>query len=100
MTVGKSDKAHLNQALNLMESHAIDAKGPLPQGAEWFNQARFGMFVHYGLYSLLGRGEWAMYFESIPAWEYNQLADRFTAEAFDAKALVALAKRAGAKYVV
>ncbi|MCX6984860.1 MAG: alpha-L-fucosidase [Lentisphaerae bacterium] len=51
---------------------------------EWFIKARFGMFVHYGLYSLLGRGEWVMNRERIPAAESRKLAESFTAENFDA----------------
>ncbi|MCX5642824.1 MAG: alpha-L-fucosidase [Candidatus Omnitrophica bacterium] len=42
----------------------------------WFNQARFGMFIHWGLYSLLGRGEWTMLMERIPPDEYAKLADQ------------------------
>lgn len=68
--------------------------------ANWFHHARFGMFVHFGLYSLLGRGEWAMCFENIPASEYNKTADQFRAEKFDARDIAALARRAGAGYVV
>ena len=48
-------------------------------GKDWFRRARYGLFVHYGLYSLLGRGEWAMNREAIPREEYAKLADRFTA---------------------
>jgi alpha-L-fucosidase len=66
----------------------------------WFTEARFGLFVHYGLYSLLGRGEWAMNRESIPRDEYRALARRFTAEAFDAEAICDLAVAAGMRYVV
>jgi len=73
---------------------------PIPEGGKWFNEARFGMFVHYGLYSLHGHGEWHMYNDCVPSREYNLLADRFVADAFDARALVDLAKRAGAGYVV
>lgn len=69
-------------------------------GAAWFNEARFGMFVHFGLYSLHGLGEWHMYFDRVPASEYNKLADQFNPESFDARELVALAKQAGAGYVV
>lgn len=67
---------------------------------DWFHQARFGMFVHWGLYSLLGRGEWVMYEEQIPAAEYAQLADQFTGDRFDADALAKLAKDAGAGYAI
>ncbi|MGE9290913.1 MAG: alpha-L-fucosidase [Puniceicoccales bacterium] len=69
-------------------------------GLDWFHQARLGMFVHYGLYSMLGRGEWVMLWEKIPPTTYNQLAEKFDASAFDAEALVNVAKRAGAGYVV
>ena len=43
----------------------------------WFKEARFGMFVHWGLYSLLGRSEWIMHNEQIPRADYARLADRF-----------------------
>lgn len=67
---------------------------------DWFADARYGMFVHYGLYSLLARGEWAWNRELIPAEEYRALADRFTAERFDADALCRLAVRGGMRYLV
>jgi len=65
----------------------------------WFVRARYGLFIHYGLYSLLGRGEWVMNREGIPRDEYRKLADRFTAEKFDADAICELAVQAGMKYV-
>ena len=64
-----------------------------------FQAARFGLFIHYGLYSLLGRGEWVLNREQIPVDEYKALADRFTASAFDADDIAQLAKRAGARYI-
>ncbi len=67
---------------------------------DWFAEARYGMFIHYGLYSLLGRGEWVWNREEIPMAEYTALADRFTAQKFDADALCDLAVRAGMRYVV
>lgn len=67
---------------------------------KWFHQARFGMFIHWGLYSLLGRGEWTMFCERIPKDQYAKLADRFNPSKFDANAWAGLAARAGAKYVV
>jgi alpha-L-fucosidase len=66
----------------------------------WFNEARFGMFIHWGLYSLLGRGEWVMLQERIPAQEYAKLADRFKPKRFDADAWAGLAAEAGMKYMV
>jgi len=67
---------------------------------KWFHEARFGIFVHWGLYSLLGRGEWVMHVERIPADEYAKLARKFNPKKFDADAWAALAKEAGARYMV
>jgi len=66
----------------------------------WFHEARFGMFIHWGLYSIIGHGEWAQFYERIPYDEYNRLADRFNPKRFDAAAWVALAREAGMKYMV
>lgn len=67
---------------------------------QWFEQARFGMFIHWGLYSLLGRGEWALNRERIPLDDYVKLADEFAAADYDPHAWAALARDAGMKYVV
>jgi alpha-L-fucosidase len=66
----------------------------------WFQQARYGLVIHYGLYSLLERGEWVMNREQIPFAEYVQLMDRFTAEHFDADALIGRARQWGMRYAV
>ena len=66
----------------------------------WFTNARYGLFIHYGLYSLLERGEWVWNREEIPLEEYNQLAARFTAKDFDADKLCRMAVDAGMRYVV
>lgn len=67
---------------------------------KWFNSARFGMFVHWGLYSILGRGEWAMHYERIPPEEYEKLAEKFSPKKNPAREWVKLAKRTGMKYIV
>jgi len=66
----------------------------------WFEESRFGIFIHWGLYSIWGRGEWAMFRECISPEQYNKLGDDFDPEHFDADEWVTLAKRAGAGYVV
>ncbi|MFA5393430.1 MAG: alpha-L-fucosidase [Candidatus Ratteibacteria bacterium] len=66
----------------------------------WFNRARFGMVVHWGLYSLLGRGEWTMFAERIPPDEYAKLAGQFKPAKFDADHWASLAKETGMKYMV
>lgn len=66
----------------------------------WLREAKYGMFVHWGLYSLVGRHEWAMNRERMPIVEYEQLADKFTGEKFDADGICKLAKQLGANYLI
>ncbi len=67
---------------------------------QWWHEARFGMFIHWGLYSVLGRHEWVMENEGIPVTEYEQLAKRFQPKPNAARAWARLAKQAGQKYMV
>ncbi len=60
----------------------------------------FGMFVHWGLYSQLGAGEWIFKVRKIDTKEYEKLKDTFTAEDFNAELLAETAKNAGCKYIV
>ena len=64
-----------------------------------FENMGFGMFVHFGLYSQLGMGEWTFWTHKRKMEEYKTLADTFTAKDFDADRLVLTAKRAGCKYI-
>ena len=66
---------------------------------EWFRQAGFGMFIHWGIYSQLGAGEWVMQQKQIPATTYEWLASEFNPIRFDAHEWVSLAKAAGARYI-
>jgi alpha-L-fucosidase len=70
------------------------------QRMAWWREARFGMFVHYGLYSQLGRNEWVMAQENIPVGEYEKLAETFSPTPGAPRAWAALAKKAGMKYMV
>lgn len=67
---------------------------------KWWHEARFGMFIHWGLYSVLGRHEWVMENEGIPVSEYEELAKRFQPKPNAARAWAKLAKAAGQKYMV
>jgi len=67
---------------------------------KWWHEARFGMFVHWGLYSLLGRHEWVQNIEQIPIGEYEQLAARFKPRPRCMREWARLAKTAGMKYMV
>jgi alpha-L-fucosidase len=67
---------------------------------KWWHEAQFGMFIHWGLYSVLGRHEWVMENEGIPVAEYQELASRFTPRPNAARDWAKLARRAGMKYMV
>ncbi len=76
---------------------------PSPQNVksrEWFEQARFGMFIHWGIYSLLGDGEWVMQEHHLTGPQYEQLAAQFYPVKFDPAQWVGLAKQAGMRYIV
>lgn len=75
---------------------------------EWWNEARFGMFIHWGLYSVpagewkgnKNHAEWIRTTAKIPVETYNQFVDQFNPVNFDADAWVKMAKQAGMKYIV
>ena len=66
---------------------------------EWFQEARFGLFIHWGVYSLLGDGEWVMNNQNIAVDTYEKLSSFFNPIDFDAEEWVAMAKNAGMKYI-
>lgn len=77
---------------------------------EWWNEARFGMFIHWGLYSVAagewqgqqvdGIGEWIQNFAKVPNSEYEKLAKDFSLKNYNPEEWVLLAKNAGARYIV
>lgn len=68
---------------------------------QWWREARFGMFIHYGLFSQIGRNEWAQACENIPPEEYERrFADNFAPKEGCCREWVKLAKEAGMKYAV
>lgn len=64
-----------------------------------FQDMKFGLFIHWGIYSILGSGEWVMNDKKIPYDSYKRLADFFNPQEFNAKQWVAFAKQAGMKYI-
>src|SRR5256885_16282979 len=79
------------------------ASDSLPQERQtaraWFRNARFGMFIHWGVYSQLGQGEWVMQNRGITVDSYEWLASNFNPTRVEAREWVSLAKRAGVRYV-
>jgi alpha-L-fucosidase len=84
---------------------ALLAQGVAPPSAarldarEWFQDAKFGMFIHWGISALLMDGEWVMENRGINVSEYERIAANFDARSFDADAWVSLARGAGARYI-
>src|ERR1041384_664612 len=84
-------------ALILVQGDSVPAERRAAR--DWYQDARFGMFIHWGVYSLLGQGEWVMQNRPIAVADYEWLAGTFNPVKFDARAWVALAKAAGMKYI-
>jgi alpha-L-fucosidase len=70
------------------------------QRMAWWHEAKFGMFIHWGLYSLVGQHEWALEVEGIPILQYEYLAKHFQPKPNAAREWAKLARRAGQKYMV
>ncbi|MEO6313734.1 MAG: alpha-L-fucosidase [Chitinophagaceae bacterium] len=69
------------------------------QAREWFNNARFGLFIHWGPFSIPGSGEWVMNERGITVKNYTRLMDFFNPVDFNAEQWVRIAKNAGMKYI-
>ena len=67
---------------------------------QWYTEARFGMFIHWGLYAIPARGEWVRNNEEIPAEDYEPLKYEFQPDSYDPKEWARLAKKAGMEYAV
>jgi alpha-L-fucosidase len=83
----------------LKEYAAAYGANPRAAATQWFKEAKFGLFMHYGLYSILARGEWVMLQEKIHVAEYEKLKEQFNPVNFDADFITDLALAAGMKYV-
>ena len=74
-------------------------ENPRKANLNWFTDAKYGMFIHYGLYAQLEKGEWVQLRDTIPVAEYAKLKDTFIADKFDADFITDLALKAGMKYI-
>jgi alpha-L-fucosidase len=73
---------------------------PLPDAWKWFADARYGLFIHFGPYSQIGRGEQVLFREQLDPLAYEQQAARWNPTQFDATEWAKIAKRGGFKYAV
>jgi alpha-L-fucosidase len=83
-------------------AHPLPSYTPSSKNVEYrekFRDMKYGLFIHWGIYSILGDGEWVMHQKKIPYYNYKQLADFFNPQQFNAKEWVDMAKSAGMKYI-
>lgn len=83
---------------------AFAAKGYHPavenlEARDWFKDAKFGLFIHWGVYSVAGKGEWVMEHDKMPVTDYEKLASEFNPTEFNAAEWVTMARDAGVKYI-
>jgi len=89
-----------NQVPSYLEDFAeLYKESPREANLAWFKDAKFGLFLHYGVSSQLEKGEWVQLRDKIPVAEYAKLADRFTAAGFSAEQITETAISAGMKYI-
>lgn len=80
--------------------HSISAQYVIPSKMNWWYESRFGMFIHFGSYSYLANGEWAMSGNYTKNTYQTQVSAKFNPASFNAGTIARLAKRAGMKYLV
>lgn len=76
-----------------------DEAGQRTDSVRWFQNARFGLFIHFGLYSQLEHGEWVMLKEKVPLEQYEQLKMTFRPDRFNANEIADMAAGAGMRYI-
>ncbi|MFI5157096.1 MAG: alpha-L-fucosidase, partial [Chitinophagales bacterium] len=77
-----------------------ETPGQKAQRLKWWTDARFGMFIHWGLYSLPARHEWVKNYERLTNEQYQKYFDNFNPDEFDPKKWAKEAKAAGMQYAV
>ena len=97
----QGEKEDDNVPKYLSEYAELYKTNPRQANLEWFKKARFGLFMHYGVSSILEQGEWVQlrHDPPIPVADYDTLRNVFTAKNFDADFITDLAIEAGMKYI-
>ena len=91
---------YLLSATPLFSQNSNDFKSDKAEQMQWWTEARFGMFIHWGLYALPARHEWVMSKEQISKKDYEKYVAYFNPDLYNPKEWARLAKNAGMKYVV
>ena len=92
----------ISMSFAVLNAAAQNTYTPSPENLkarEWFQDAKFGMFIHWGVYSILGDGEWVMNNQRIDKQTYQKLPAFFNPISYDPAEWVALAKAAGMNYI-
>ncbi len=100
MAAAGTSHYHAENPQNNAADESPEVKADRARRMKWWHEAKFGMFIHWGLYSILGRHEWVMEMEGIPAEEYEKLAGQLKPKPNFAREWARLAKRTGQKYMV
>jgi len=108
--VASVSDAHHSAIANNLEPNSPETQTDRDQRMKWWREARFGMFIHWGIYSVPAGeyngkrsknvGEWIMEWANIPRLDYEKFAAEFNPVKFDAREWVRIAKSAGMKYIV
>lgn len=108
LTTYAEEKDNADDAAASAEAWAKNQSGEVPAHMEWWKEAKFGMFIHWGAYSKAGgewkgetdHHEWLQFTAEIPLKEYTEFAKTFDPKDFDPDAWVTVAKNAGMKYLI
>ncbi len=98
--VGYATRAFSQSTAAVAASQPEASTIPQSERMQWWHSAKFGMFIHWGLYSVIGQHEWAMQLEGIPIPQYELLAKHFKPKPNAARDWARVAKQAGQKYMV
>ncbi len=100
----------LSLTVNAQKNYLVESKSDKDARMDWWRDATFGMFIHWGPYAVpagiykdkpvKGIGEWIMHNANVPIPEYEAFVKQFNPQDFNAKEWVAIAKNAGMKYIV
>ena len=97
---GEHPKGGVQEKAQALAEHAVSEMSPVGERGAWFREARFGMFIHWGIYSIPGKGEWSYAYDKYAPGEYEGYAKKFNPVNYNPREWAKLARAAGMKYAV